>query len=103
MLLTGPMKEMPPALNATDGCVAICSITVGASDPGWLLRKEDRKQRPSSRLCFCCVSSACLLHGCVLDKFARIEEALWVKEGLEAAHPGHAGAMLFEHEATLHQ
>src|SRR6266571_6850485 len=38
-----------------------------------------------------------------LEKLARIQQALWIKEGLEAAHPGHARTMLFDHEATLHQ
>jgi hypothetical protein len=39
----------------------------------------------------------------VLDELARVKEAIWVKECLEAVHPCHASAMLCDHEFTLHE
>ena len=40
---------------------------------------------------------------CVLDEFAEVKETIRVKECLEAGHPCHTRAMLFDHESSLHQ
>src|SRR5947207_1479661 len=37
------------------------------------------------------------------DEFARVKEAIRVKEGLDTVHPCHALTVLFGHESTLHQ
>ena len=38
----------------------------------------------------------------VLDELARVQQILWVKEGLQAAHPFYGSPMFLGHKLSLH-